>query len=526
MPPERGSRLKHVPRTGLATLILLALTLSAAARADWTTVEDAWYELTIDDVKAGWMHTSVDRSGEGTADDRFRTEVETWFRLARGGALVTARTAWSFIDDASGKPLECTLRQELSQQVIDTHWSFQSEGVEVTKKQGKRVTTKRYMTPPGTWLTPRMADAFARKRRASGVESFEYRTLDPESGLQPVAVRVRRVEETTHDVDGRVIPVTVWEAASDSSPDAAREHYTSDGHMLEQHVDARLGAVVMRLTDEAAARRMTGRDAPEIFVDSLINIDRRLEAVDGTSVMRYRLRTKTGAMPRLPDAGAQRVVADAEGGASVVTVDIGVPSEASDEEVADTAYREASLLVTSDDALVKKLARRGARFGEAGTLERAEAQRLVVAAHITRKSLATAFATAAETARTRQGDCSEHAVLLAAMLRADGIPSRLASGLVYVPRFRDRYNVFGWHMWTQALIEGRWIDLDATLPQRYHAGHLLTGVSAGSDGRRGEDTLTMLQLIGNLEIDVLEVEHAEDPLRVTPLRRGTGGRPR
>ncbi len=43
------------------------------------------------------------------------------------------------------------------------------------------------------------------------------------------------------------------------------------------------------------------------------------------------------------------------------------------------------------------------------------------------------FASAAETALDGVGDCSERALLLAAMLRARDIPSRLVAGLVYVP---------------------------------------------------------------------------------------------
>ena len=35
-------------------------------------------------------------------------------------------------------------------------------------------------------------------------------------------------------------------------------------------------------------------------------------------------------------------------------------------------------------------------------------------------------------ARTRSGDCSEHAVLLTALLRARGIPARVSHGLVYL----------------------------------------------------------------------------------------------
>ncbi|HEX6986270.1 MAG TPA: transglutaminase-like domain-containing protein, partial [Planctomycetaceae bacterium] len=76
-----------------------------------------------------------------------------------------------------------------------------------------------------------------------------------------------------------------------------------------------------------------------------------------------------------------------------------------------------------------------------------------------KKNFSTAFASAAEVAETLEGDCSEHAVLLAALLRARGIPSRVAVGLVYVPGQAK----MGGHMWTEALFDDGWVPLDATL---------------------------------------------------------------
>ena len=65
---------------------------------------------------------------------------------------------------------------------------------------------------------------------------------------------------------------------------------------------------------------------------------------------------------------------------------------------------------------------------------------------------------ALEVLRTKVGDCNEHAVLLVALLRADGIPARECVGLVYVQ------NRFYYHAWTEAFL-GSWISMDATLNQ-------------------------------------------------------------
>jgi transglutaminase-like putative cysteine protease len=92
------------------------------------------------------------------------------------------------------------------------------------------------------------------------------------------------------------------------------------------------------------------------------------------------------------------------------------------------------------------------------------------------------------------------------MLRAQGIPSRVATGLVYVEGFGAEGYSFGWHMWTQALVDGRWVDFDATLSRRYHAAHVLTGVSSLGDQAAPGEMASMMRMIGNLQIEVVDVE--------------------
>jgi hypothetical protein len=58
------------------------------------------------------------------------------------------------------------------------------------------------------------------------------------------------------------------------------------------------------------------------------------------------------------------------------------------------------------------------------------------------------------------GDCTEHAVLLSALLRSQQIPARVAVGFLFVPKAA----AFAPHMWAEALINGVWIPLDSTLP--------------------------------------------------------------
>ena len=71
------------------------------------------------------------------------------------------------------------------------------------------------------------------------------------------------------------------------------------------------------------------------------------------------------------------------------------------------------------------------------------------------------FGCASDIAKNPRGDCRHAAILLAAICRSEGIPSRIAHGLVYVEKNGEP--MFGFHMWTEAHVRGRWVALDGTM---------------------------------------------------------------
>jgi len=113
------------------------------------------------------------------------------------------------------------------------------------------------------------------------------------------------------------------------------------------------------------------------------------------------------------------------------------------------------------------------------------------------------FGRASEVARSREGDCTEHAVLLAALCRARGIPARVAMGLVH----SEAAGGFAYHMWTECWLGGRWMPLDATLGQGgIGAAHLKLGHSSLDGAAAIGSLLPSLRVVGGLSIRVLAVE--------------------
>lgn len=100
---------------------------------------------------------------------------------------------------------------------------------------------------------------------------------------------------------------------------------------------------------------------------------------------------------------------------------------------------------------------------------------------------------ALEVLRIKRGDCNEHAVLFNALARATGIPAKTVVGLVYLR------GAFYYHAWSEIWL-GRWISVDPVLNQ-FPADVTHIKFLEGEIDRQ----IDLLQLIGNLKIEVLEV---------------------
>lgn len=95
----------------------------------------------------------------------------------------------------------------------------------------------------------------------------------------------------------------------------------------------------------------------------------------------------------------------------------------------------------------------------------------------------------------RVGDCNEHAVLLAALARAAGIPAKIEAGLVYL---NGRFYYHAWNL----LYVGEWITADATFGQMpVDATHIR--LVSGSPG----DQLDLLGVIDNIVLRIIETDY-------------------
>ncbi|MHC4187031.1 MAG: transglutaminase-like domain-containing protein [Planctomycetota bacterium] len=102
-------------------------------------------------------------------------------------------------------------------------------------------------------------------------------------------------------------------------------------------------------------------------------------------------------------------------------------------------------------------------------------------------------------------NCTEYAVLSAAMCRAVGIPARVVMGLAYVENYMGLEHRFGGHAWTEAYVGGKWIGMDSAFKGAglggYGPGHIALAAGNGNP----EDFFAIVNSMGQFEIEKVEV---------------------
>jgi transglutaminase-like putative cysteine protease len=92
--------------------------------------------------------------------------------------------------------------------------------------------------------------------------------------------------------------------------------------------------------------------------------------------------------------------------------------------------------------------------------------------------------------KTMRGDCTEHSLLTATLLRALGIPARRIDGVVYLKN-DDGVPALYWHEWVEAWI-GEWVQVDPTFGQDIaDATHFAVGEEGNAE---------IVPLIGTLKV--------------------------
>ena len=492
------------PRAARPGVLLVVLAVAVLAGAAPTT--DSWDAVYLAGSKVGHIHTYIEPVKDKGRDFlRVRFDMELSYKRLNDAVLIRMR--YGTIETPEGEVVRLDTRtlvsaQELrvhgdavdgkmtlvldgsgqrQQQVID--WSADVRGPYAAEQSLARATMK-----PGDKRALKMFMPDLNRVCEITLTAKSQEDVQLGGGVNRGLLRV----DQTTTLDGKPrseFDVSLWVDAK--------------GQVLKSKSDSLGGLVTYRTTKQGALASDGKGVAFDQILHSVIKVTKKIARPEATRDVRYRLGLE-GADPAeiVPSDRRQSLVKDDSKGAIILVVKTAGPDAGAPEPgPLDPVYTRPNAMITSADAHVVELAKRAS--GDA-TDPWDKAKRIThwVAKNLRDKNFATGFAAASEVARTLSGDCTEHGVLVAAMCRAVGVPSRVVVGLVYA----DNLGGFGYHLWNEVYVNQRWVAVDASFDEdAVDAVHVKLGDASLDGVAPFEMFLPIVRVLGKLSLEPIEI---------------------
>jgi transglutaminase-like putative cysteine protease len=268
--------------------------------------------------------------------------------------------------------------------------------------------------------------------------------------------------------------------------------------------------IVVRASREEALDLGNAGGIPEEQLErTLVRSNVRLSRARSIDSLTLRIRHRNPGLGWPSFAGPGQAVIEKTSDVLLLRIDRPDPATANGKAVAGPSDLGSNMYIDTGDELIRKTAAE-AVGSETDVFRKAVLLKNWVSRHMT-FDLGIAFAPSPEVVRNLRGTCAEYAILLATLARASGIPSRYLMGLVYLN------GMWGGHAWTEMLINGTWIPMDAAVngPGAADAARFYFSETTLENGPG--DSLTAAQrLFGNIDLDVVEYREGGKTRKIEP----------
>ena len=529
----------------LLLFFLLPLLLHAQEK-----IEDQWYSLLLQSKAVGYVHQTTWR----TADGLVRSEIDQTLKIRRFGVpfSLTQKDVW--IEEEGAGLISLSSQLDMNGQLQSVEVRTVDGGLQVQLLRGtgeEQLFLPLDDEPLGVYsvgqrlrrlITAQRVHKAQRAHKAQGAHNTEnasgdysayngelgYHLFSPESlKVEQIQLRILGHGELDDSLGRRYEGVLVEERSSALPGVVTTAVYSEEGRSLYSRTPVGLALEILRLDSDPEASPKTDRriDLTDVFdVASLTIPVRRLEVlpqplerVHGVTVA-----FRGGGAATLREA-VQAAEKDLGGGQSAQTRIVSSPGDARRDAEELFVYLErrqfqsepiaspSNLQPPEVDRYVRggfhldledpRLAELLSGCGTGATIDPAQAICLerLVHEYIEHKSLAYGFAGLKEILDRKAGDCTEHALLLVALLRKLAVPSRLAYGLILTEAG------FIGHAWVELFTGGKWHWLDPSFPEgRPYGLKIRLGVMDPGEPVWVRLSLSLFQVVGGVEAEILD----------------------
>ncbi|MFA5554516.1 MAG: transglutaminase-like domain-containing protein [Phycisphaerae bacterium] len=470
----------------------------------FASVEKEYFAIFIDSQKVGYaVHTR-----EQTENQVITTD-EVNITITRLNMPISISTVETSIETPQGRPLGFESVQNMSFMQTRITGKVNPDGmVDITTITGSGRKTQQMKWPEGALL----AEGLLLMQKEKGLNQgsqYSVKIFSPTT-LQALETKISISDKKTIDLLGRPLNLTqvITRTNVFMAGEIVTETYVDENFRILKTITPMMGMKLemMSCPKEFAMSENTQID---LFSKAFITSPQTIRNINSAKSITYYLKPKQDQSEiSIPSTDNQHVKNKPDG-TIIVTVKpikkvspVKIGYDGSDEEVLTSLMP--SRFVQSDDPNIKQTAQKV--VGNIKDAHKAAIEiKKFVSGYIENKNLSVGYASASEVLQTREGDCTEFAVLTAALCRAAGIPARVAVGIAYVDDFMELKNVFGGHAWTEVYIDGKWLGLDSAFKAGgrggYGPGHIALATGSGDL----EGFFGLLFNLGQFEIEKIEI---------------------
>ncbi len=465
---------------------------------------DYWESQYLGGKRAGLTHVQIVPVGT----DRVRVTSTTHTSSQRAGKTVQQTIAIESLERTNGvvENYNETQTDASGNQIVHEGVIIKGQ-LQLKRTQGKQVTSTTIAWPENTWGPRGLQQMLHRKPMAPG-ESRQSTIFMPQlHQIARVTMLAGQPEDTTCP-EGLIKNATPIDALLQLEKEgiAIRMWLDSESQIRKTVWLEGFNFSEFRTTREVA-ERLESQDKIDLLGDRSVNVNPPLSNADQATSIVYKIESSEADPHRLLATGPNQAVRNfstykAELIVQRFTADGPVPEEFKQTPPGRECLEPNAVLCSKEPQIVALAAQ----------LVGDERQPPIVAMKLTegvfklmrKKNFSRVFDSADIVANSLEGDCTEHAVLLATLLRSRDIPSRVASGLVN--KKTETGSAMMYHMWTEAWLGDRWLPLDATLGGIAGCDHIKFLDSTLSDSNPYVAILPVLDSLGKLKISVGETK--------------------
>jgi hypothetical protein len=467
---------------------------------------DRWYEVFLSGSKVGHAHsTMILEEKEVVAESTFHMSIK------RAGISINITSTERTRETLDGEIISFSGEMKMAGVPIVKKGWIEGNEIVIKEKQFLRESEKRYPLDSEGRMTWGLMKLLQEKGFKKAGTEFETKIYSADFGMaSPTKAKIKSLGESIILLDGEEVSTFKSEITLFTKMGKMKTINWLDQHGFATRTKMQLGGIPIEIkqSNEFDAKKKSEDIDFDFLFQTLLFLDQEIP-VDAPTV-RFKVRVTKGEVSLAIHQSRNQKITRVDGKNFIVDVQAEqwgekIPSEKNLQRVSQD-YREANLIIDSEDQLIRQLAKNAAR-GAKNIIELSQRLYLFARNYIHHKNFNVGFATATETAKSREGDCTEHAVFLAALGRVHGIPTRVAYGLVFMKKFENKKNVMGFHMWTEFHLNGKWQLLDSALGKiGSHADRITFSVSSLKQDSLTDIALGLAKMIGNINVEVEIIE--------------------